>query len=143
MTILIWFGFFLSLALLLIIARKNLWLGLFIAAYVLGLFSLSFKDLWRQTYITITDPSILLLALAVGLIPMIGGAMEYGHLMDDLVNNIRMKRSYFMAFTSAFVGMLPMPGGMTPGPTESPLPLAAAAWPRFPLTLRRRSTCWG
>ena len=111
MPILIWFGFFFSLSLLLIIARKSLWLGLVIASYVLGLFSLSFKNLWQQTYITVTDPSILLLSLAVGLIPMIGGIMENGGLIDNLVNNIRMKRNYFMAFTSAFIGMLPMPGG--------------------------------
>lgn len=111
MTLLIWFGFFFSIGLLLIIARKSLWFGLVIASYVLGLFSLSVKSLWQQTYITITNPSILLLALAVGLIPIIGGIMEHGGLIDDLVNNIRMKRNYFMAFTSAFIGMLPMPGG--------------------------------
>lgn len=111
MTTVIWFGFFFSLGLLLIIARKNLWLGLVIASYVLGLFSLSLNDLWQQTHITITDPSILLLSLAVGLIPLIGGIMEHGGLIDDLVNNVRMKRNYFMAFTSAFIGMLPMPGG--------------------------------
>ncbi len=37
--------------------------------------------------------------------------MEHGSLIDDLVSNIRMKRSYFMAFTAAFIGMLSMPGG--------------------------------
>ena len=107
----IWFGFFFSLGLLLVIARKNLWLGLVIAAYVLGLFSLSFTQLWEQTYKTLSDPSILLLAFAVGLIPLIGGIMEQGGLMDDLVNNLRLKRRSLMAFSSAFVGLLPMPGG--------------------------------
>jgi len=97
--------------LLLIIARKSLWLGLVTSSYVLGLFSLSVKNLWQQTCITVTDPSILLLSLAVGLIPIIGGVMEHGGLIDNLVNNVRMKRNYFMAFTSAFIGMLPMPGG--------------------------------
>jgi len=111
MTLIIWFGFFFSIGLLLIIARKSLWLGLIIASYVLGLFSLSLGSLWQQTYTTITDPSILMLSLAVGLIPIIGGIMENGGLIDNLVNNIRMKRNYFMAFTSAFIGMLPMPGG--------------------------------
>ncbi|MFW6131471.1 MAG: DUF401 family protein [Candidatus Aminicenantaceae bacterium] len=111
MNTLIWFGFFFSLGLLLLIARKNLWLGLLISSYVLGLFSLSFRDMWEQTIYTITDQSILLLSLAVGLIPIIGGIMEQSGMIDDLVHNIRMKRSYFMAFTSAFIGMLPMPGG--------------------------------
>lgn len=111
MTALIWFGFFLSLGLLLLIARKSLWLGLGVAAYVLGMFSLSFEELWQQSFITLTDPSILLLALSVGVIPMIGGAMERGGLMDDLVENLPMKRKSFMAFTSAFIGLLPIPGG--------------------------------
>jgi len=111
MTALIWFGFFFSLGLLILIARKSLWLGLVIASYVLGLFSFSFKELWHQTFITLTDPSILLLALAVGIIPIIGGAMERGGLMDILVNNLRMKRKSFMAFASAFIGLLPIPGG--------------------------------
>ena len=107
----IWFGFFFSFTLLVIIARKNLWLGLTIAAYVLGLFSLSFTQLWEQTYKTLSDPSILLLAFAVGLIPIIGGAMERSGLMDDLVNNLRLKKRPLMAFASSFVGLLPMPGG--------------------------------
>ncbi|MBC8183458.1 DUF401 family protein [candidate division KSB1 bacterium] len=107
----IWFGFFFSFGLLLIIARKSLWLGLIIASYVLGLFSLSFYELWELTLKTVSNPSIILLALAVGLIPIIGGAMESGGLMDDLVNNLRLKRRPLMAFSSAFVGLLPMPGG--------------------------------
>ena len=107
----IWFGFFFSFTLLVIIARKNLWLGLIIASYVLGIFSLSFFELWEQTLKTITDPSIILLAIAVGLIPVIGGAMERSGLMDDLVNNLRLKKRPLMAFASSFVGLLPMPGG--------------------------------
>jgi len=107
----IWFGFFFSFALLLLIARKNLWLGLMVASYVLGLFSLSFFELWEQTLKTLTNPSIVLLAIAVGLIPIIGGAMERGGLMDDLVNNLRLKKRPLMTFASSFVGLLPMPGG--------------------------------
>ncbi len=107
----IWFGFLFSFIVLLIIARKSLWLGLVIASYILGLFSLSFYELWELTLKTVSDPSIVLLALAVGLIPIIGSAMESGGLMDDLVNNLRLKRRSLMAFSSAFVGLLPMPGG--------------------------------
>lgn len=110
-TFIIWLGFFFSLGLLLFIARKNVWLGLVISSYVLGLFSLSFEQLWEQSILTVTEPSIVLLAIAVGLIPMIGGVMEQGGLMDDLVRNLRLKRKYFMPLTSAFVGLLPMPGG--------------------------------
>lgn len=111
MNILIWTGFFLAMALLLVIARKNLWLALIIAAYTTGIFSLSLTRLWQLTIETLTEPSTILLAISVGIIPIIGGAMEYGGLLDDIVNNLKMKRRSFMAFTSALIGLLPLPGG--------------------------------
>jgi integral membrane protein (TIGR00529 family) len=111
MTLLIWLGFLISLTLMIIIARKNLWLGFIIGALVLGVFNLSFKEILSEIQNTLTDPSILLLALAVGLIPLIGGTLEDSGLMDDLVNNIKMKRKLFLMFGPAFLGMLPMPGG--------------------------------
>lgn len=111
MNLTIWLGFLISLALMIIIARKNLWLGFIVGALVLGIFNLSFRGIFAQIQNTLTDPSILLLALSVGLIPLIGGALEVSGLMDDLVNNLRMKRKLFLAFGPAFLGMLPMPGG--------------------------------
>ncbi|MEA3475791.1 MAG: DUF401 family protein [Candidatus Cloacimonadota bacterium] len=111
MNLIIWFSFLLSLTLMIIIARKSIWLGFIIGALVLGVFNLSFKEILVQTQKTITNPSILLLALAVGLIPLIGGTLEISGLMDDLVNNLKMKRKSFLMFGPAFLGMLPMPGG--------------------------------
>jgi len=111
MNLIIWFSFLLSLTLMIMIARKSIWLGFIIGALVLGVFNLSFKEIFAQIQNTLTDPSILLLALAVGLIPLIGGALEVSGLMDDLVNNLKMKRKLFLAFGPAFLGMLPMPGG--------------------------------
>ncbi|MBC8527763.1 MAG: DUF401 family protein [Candidatus Cloacimonetes bacterium] len=111
MTLLIWLGFLISLALMIIIARKNIWIGFIIGAIVLGIFNLSFREILAQIQNTLTDPSILLLAFAVGLIPLIGGALEVSGLMDDLVNNLKMKRKSFLMFGPAFLGMLPMPGG--------------------------------
>lgn len=94
-----------------LLSRKSLWFGLIAAAVLLGLFNLTFNEIGLVTLDTLTDPSILLLALGMGLIPIIGGAMEISGLMDDIVANIRMKTSSFMAFSPALVGMLPMPGG--------------------------------
>ena len=67
-TTIIWLGFFISLGLLLFIARKNVWLGLVVASYVLGLFSLSVRELWEQTLITLSEPSIVLLAIVISAI---------------------------------------------------------------------------
>ncbi len=108
---LIWLGFFLSIALLMLIARKSLWIALTVAAIILGSFSLSVYEIGEEILNTLTDSSILLLALSVGMIPMIGGVMETSGLMDDLVENLRMKKRLFLAFSPALMGMLPMPGG--------------------------------
>ena len=111
MNLIIWLSFLGSLALMIIIARKNLWMGFIVGGLVLGIFNLNVRDIFTQILNTLTDSSILLLALAVGLIPLIGGALEVSGLMDDLVNNLKMKRKLFLAFGPAFLGMLPMPGG--------------------------------
>ena len=106
-----WAGFLLSLFLLLVISRKSLWAGLVIAALTLGVFTLPFYRIWQEVYNTLTDPSILLLSLGVGLIPMIGGSMELSGLMDELVGNLRIGKRLFSAFSPALLGMLPIPGG--------------------------------
>ncbi len=108
---LVWIGFALSIVLLLVVSRRNLALGMAIAAVVLAAFTLtpgSFGDaLWR----TISDPSVLLLALIVGVIPLIGGAMETSGEMERLVSNLRIGVRPFLALAPALLGMLPMPGG--------------------------------
>ncbi len=108
---LIWFGFFLSFLTILIVARKSLWLALVIGSYLLGIFSLSVADLLHLTWQTISDPSVLLLAISVGIIPVIGGLMRQSGLMDDFVTNLPFSQKTVMVFSAAFVGMLPMPGG--------------------------------
>ncbi len=111
MSIIIWVGFFLSFAFLLVIARKNLPLALIVASIILGGFSLKLQVLANTILRTLFDPSILLLALAVGIIPIIGGILEIKGQMDHLVDNLRIGRKPILAFTPALLGMLPMPGG--------------------------------
>jgi integral membrane protein (TIGR00529 family) len=140
----LWIGFSLSVVLLLFVSRKNLALGMAIAAAVLAAFTLSpaaFGDaLWR----TISDPSVLLLALVVGLIPLIGGAMETSGEMERLVSNLRIGVRPFLAFAPALLGMLPMPGGALlsapliergAGHTAPDVKAAANVWFRHALLL--------
>lgn len=96
---------------MLVIARKSLWMGITSAAIILGLFSPGPAGILREAASTLTDPSIIMLAVAMGMIPIIGGAMEKGGLMDDLVRNLPLRRKHLMAVSSALVGLLPMPGG--------------------------------
>ncbi len=101
----------LALIILLFIARKSLWLAMFSAAFFLCIFSPGIKGFFEVLYDTSTDLSIVFLSLAVGVIPVIGGVMEHAGLMDDLLNNLRMKKRMFMGFAPALIGLLPMPGG--------------------------------
>ncbi len=106
----IWFGFIVALAALLIISRWSLWIAMFSAALILAFITIP-NDPFSILVETLMDPSVLLLGLAVTIIPIIGGIMNRSGLMDSLVCNMRIGRKPFLMFSPALVGMLPMPGG--------------------------------
>jgi len=106
-----WLGLFISMGVLLLVSRKSLSLAFVLSAVTLGIFTLSPIGIWMGIWNTVTDPSILLLALAMGIIPMIGGVMEESGQMDGLVNNLRIGKRAFLILSPALVGMLPVPGG--------------------------------
>ncbi len=106
-----WLGFFVSIAVLLLVSRKNLALSLFAASITLGIFTVSPYNIGIKIWETLTDSSVILLAFAMGIIPLIGGALEISGKMDDLVNNLRIGKKKFLMFSPALIGMLPMPGG--------------------------------
>ncbi|MBN1389583.1 MAG: DUF401 family protein [Candidatus Thermoplasmatota archaeon] len=111
MDILIWFEFIVTITILMLIARKSLWVALSFSALVLGLISISFLDLSVIVSDTLSDPSIILLALSVGLIAVIGGALEMTGLIDDMMSNTSLKRRSALLAIPAMLGMLPIPGG--------------------------------
>lgn len=106
-----WIGFSISVVLLLVLSRRNLALGMVVAAAVLAVFSLSAEQIGDAIVRTATDPSVWLLAWVVALIPIIGGVLEESGQMDRLVSNLRIGVRPFLAFAPALLGMLPMPGG--------------------------------
>jgi len=106
-----WLGFLISLAGILIISKKNLALALICGALLLGFLTLSPELVLDRIVYTLTDPSIILLALAMGIIPILGGTMKAGGQIDNLVANVRIRRRYLLAFSAALMGLLPMPGG--------------------------------
>lgn len=106
-----WIGFVCAIAVLLVVSRKNLPLALFLGAVTLGLFTLPPSRLCTEILRTLKDPSIVLLAVAMGIIPLIGGVMKAGGEVDGVVNNFRVGKKAFLALTPALMGMLPMPGG--------------------------------
>jgi integral membrane protein (TIGR00529 family) len=106
-----WLGFIISLVVILIVARKNLPLALFSGAIILGIFTLPLISIFDKIIFTLTDLSVIFLALAMGIIPMIGGSMKESGQMDDLVNNLRIGKKGMMSLSPAIMGLLPMPGG--------------------------------
>jgi integral membrane protein (TIGR00529 family) len=109
--LLVWTGFFLALAVLLIISRKNFAAGMFLGAFILAIFTIPFNEIDQPFISAFTDPSTILLAIAVGLIPIIGGTLKDTGQMDNLVKNMRIGKKAFLAVSPALLGMLPMPGG--------------------------------
>jgi len=141
---LLWVGFALSVTLLLLVSRRSLALGMAAATVVLGAFTLSPAGFGSALLRTITDPSVLLLALVVGTIPIIGGLLESAGQMDRLVSNLRIGVRPFLAFAPALLGLLPMPGGallsaplVERGAGHAPADVKAAAnvWFRHTLLL--------
>jgi integral membrane protein (TIGR00529 family) len=106
-----WIGFFLAIAALLIISTRNFALAMFVGAFILGIFTMCPSQLVAEFLDAISDISTILLALTVGLIPLIGGTLKHSGQMDDLVDNLRVGKKAFLAVSPALIGMMPMPGG--------------------------------
>ncbi len=141
---LLWIGFGLAIILLLLVSRRDLALGMALATVALAIFTHSFGSFGAALWATISDPSVLLLALVVGIIPLIGGVMEASGQMDRLVANLRIGVRPFLALGPGLLGMLPMPGGallsaplIERGAGHAPADIKAAAnvWFRHVLLL--------
>ncbi len=106
-----WFSFLLAVSALIIISRKSLWVALLTGAAILGFMNLPAKEVLKIFTDTLTDGSILLLAISVGLIPIIGGLLEESGLINRLIDSIWIRVKLFLMIAPAFMGMLIMPGG--------------------------------
>lgn len=140
----LWIGFSLAILLLLVFSRRDLALGMGMATLALALFTHSLGTFGQALWQTISDPSVLLLTLVVGMIPLIGGVMEASGEMDRLVANLRIGIRPFLALGPGLLGMLPMPGGallsaplVEQGAGHAPADVKAAAnvWFRHVLLL--------
>jgi len=107
----VWIGFSLAVALLIVVSRRDLALGMAVAAVVLAVFTHTWGSFGAALWATVSSPSVLLLSLVVGVIPLIGGVMQATGEMDRLVDNLRIGIRPFLALAPGLLGMLPMPGG--------------------------------
>ena len=106
----VWLGFFIAMIALLVISQKNLGIAMFVGALILGVFSIP-EHLAMTIWLAAANPSTILLAIVVGLIPIIGGTLKATGQMDNLVSNMRIGKKAFLMISPALVGLLPMPGG--------------------------------
>jgi integral membrane protein (TIGR00529 family) len=106
-----WISFIVAFAVLIIVSRKSLWLGMLLAAFLLGIMHLSFVSLLEITYNTIADSSVFLMAIAVGIIPIIGGIVQESGILERMTNSLRINRKLFLMLSPAFIGLMPIPGG--------------------------------
>ncbi len=104
-------GFVLAFIFIVLIGQKNLPLALFCGAVILGLFTTPAVNIFKSFLNTITDFSVVILAIVVFFIPMIGGVMREGGQMENIVQNLRIGKKGIMAVSPAIMGLLPMPGG--------------------------------
>lgn len=106
-----WLGFFIAIAILLLGSKKNLGLALITAGIVLGLFTLSLESTLNQALITLQDPSVITLTVALTMIPIIGGVLQESGELDHIVENLRIGKKPFLGLSPALLGLLPIPGG--------------------------------
>ncbi len=106
-----WIGFILALTILLLGAKRNLNLAMLVASVIIGIFALEPRGIVTQIYNTLIDPSVILLALALTMIPVLGGMLSVSGKLDDVVQNLRIGKRAFLGLSPALLGLMPIPGG--------------------------------
>lgn len=102
-------SFLLIIALILIFSKKELSVVLGISAIIFGL--LTQVNIINSMIEVIINPSIVLLALSVLLIPILGGIMEESGLMLELIQNMKVSKKVSLMVSPALFGLLPVAGG--------------------------------
>ncbi|MBD3254119.1 MAG: DUF401 family protein [Candidatus Lokiarchaeota archaeon] len=104
-----WISFLIVLGIILALSKKELGLVLSFGAFIFAL--LTEVELLSSIIAVITDYSIIILAIAVALIPILGGIMEESGLMVELVQKLDISKKASLMVSPAFFGLLPVPGG--------------------------------
>ncbi|MBA7652647.1 hypothetical protein ES703_60482 [subsurface metagenome] len=94
---------------ILIFSKKELSVVLGISAIIFGL--LTQVNIINSMIEVIINPSIVLLALSVLLIPILGGIMEESGLMLELIQNMKVSKKVALMVSPALFGLLPVAGG--------------------------------
>lgn len=104
-----WASFLLVLILILIFSKYELSIVLSIGALIFAI--LTQIDILASLISIFTNFSIIFLAIAVAIIPILGGIMEESGLMLELVQKMNVSKKISMMVVPAFFGLLPVAGG--------------------------------
>jgi len=104
-----WVSFLLVLILILIFSKYELSIVLSIGAFIFAI--LTQIDILASLISIFTDFSIIFLAIAMAIIPILGGIMEESGLMLELVQKMNVSKKISMMVVPAFFGLLPVAGG--------------------------------
>ncbi len=104
-----WASFLLVLILILIFSKYELCIVLSIGALIFAI--LTQIDILASLISIFTNFSIIFLAIAVAIIPILGGIMEESGLMLELVQKMNVSKKISIMVVPAFFGLLPVAGG--------------------------------
>jgi len=91
------------------LSKFELGIILLIGAILLGL--LTEVELLTVFGDVFLDPSIILLAIAVTLIPLLGAIMEESKMMLELIEKLNISKKFALMLSPALFGLLPVAGG--------------------------------
>ena len=103
--------FLLSIGLILVISKKSITIGILTASFFLGFLTMPYNTLFSLVYSVFTNSQYLLLAAAVGIIPVIGTLLNETGLLSEMIANFRYSKKTLFIFSPGVLGLLPMPGG--------------------------------
>jgi len=104
-----WLSFFIVILIILIFSKYELSIVLLTASFLFAL--LTQIDVLESLFCVFSNPSIIILALAVAIIPILGGVMEKSGLMLELVQKMNVSKKTSLMMIPAFFGLLPVAGG--------------------------------
>lgn len=104
-----WLSFLIIILYILIFSKYELSIILTIGGFIFAI--LTQIDMFASLFSIFTDLSIIFLAIAVILIPILGGIMEESGLMLELVQKMNLSKKLSIMMIPAFFGLLPVAGG--------------------------------
>ena len=100
-----------SLSIILVLSKRNIAGAIFLGALFLGFATMSPEVLLEVSLRVFLEIGNIVLAIAISLIPIIGGLLNRKGLLDKMIRNFPFGKKAFLGFSPAFLGLLTIPGG--------------------------------